>query len=371
MTKLHLKRGILTDSHTLLPDAAPLVIGDPNTLAACGWTYDTPYFTTPPKATKAQADTLAHAAQHASSILAIGSGTINDLCKMAAHQCGIPYAVIATAPSMNGYLSPNASLLHAGHKQSFAATAPRAVIADPDILAAAPTRLIQSGIGDTLCRSTVLTDVMLSHALCDTPDYHDAFSAMAQDETALLDTLEGEGDYSEALFNCLLTSGQAMADAGSSAPASQGEHMIAHLLEMFDPTLSARHYHGEIIAVTTLTMARLQEHIPSSYAKTLFPHKVIAAQCGEALAEQWHMAYEAKWASIYTTRPLPLLPKNRLDADRLETILKRAGCPTHPRDLGIDTATYTHAVTLARFSRDRFTALDLADASLLEYVSAL
>ena len=38
-------------------------------------------------------------------ILAVGSGTINDLCKFISYKMKLDYMIIATAPSMDGYAS--------------------------------------------------------------------------------------------------------------------------------------------------------------------------------------------------------------------------------------------------------------------------
>lgn len=378
MADIHAATGLLRNTDTLieryLPDAARLVVSDSQTLTACGWerlpfAYQAHHcFPSSPKATKAQADALAAEAQDATGIIAIGSGTMNDLCKYAAHHTGVPYVVIATAPSMNGYVSPNASLAEHGHKQSFAASAPQAVLADLDILRAAPPRLIASGIGDTLCRSTIVTDVQLSHHYCGTDAYEASFRAMTECEFPLLETL-GTPDSCEPLFRALITSGQAMADAGNSAPASQGEHMLAHLLEMLDLDLANRHYHGEVIAVTTLMMAKLQEKYQGQAPiKTTFPLQRMQQLFGHALAEQWQAAYAAKWHNVALELPPPAFPTTRLDAQTLEMILRKSGCSTHHSELGIDDDVMQQAMALAVFSRDRFTALDIA---VKDYISGI
>ncbi|MEY4006111.1 MAG: hypothetical protein RLZZ221_2207, partial [Verrucomicrobiota bacterium] len=62
--------------------------------------------------------------------VAVGSGTINDLVKLAAHRAGREsYLCVATAASMDGYTAFGASITHAGAKQTFSCPAPRAVVA--------------------------------------------------------------------------------------------------------------------------------------------------------------------------------------------------------------------------------------------------
>jgi glycerol-1-phosphate dehydrogenase [NAD(P)+] len=106
---------------------------------------------------------LRRASASADALVAVGSGTINDLCKYAAAQDGKPYAVFATAPSMNGYTSKNAAITVDGHKKSLAAAAPVGVFVDLTVLAAAPARMIRAGLGDSMCRSTAQADWLLSH----------------------------------------------------------------------------------------------------------------------------------------------------------------------------------------------------------------
>ena len=72
--------------------------------------------------------------------VAVGSGTINDLTKLAAHRLGRPYMVVATAASMDGYTAYGASITHRGSKQTFDCPAPLAVLADLDVIARAARR---------------------------------------------------------------------------------------------------------------------------------------------------------------------------------------------------------------------------------------
>jgi glycerol-1-phosphate dehydrogenase [NAD(P)+] len=352
----------------LVPDAGRLVVSDAHTLEACGWTLNTipfvhashHHFAQPPHADMETAEMLASLALSHQSIIALGSGTINDLCKYAAHLASIPYVIIATAPSMNGYAAPNASLRVDGYKQSVTASVPRAVLYDRDILAAAPSRLIASGIGDTLCRSTVVRDAWLSHCLLGTPFPAELFAEMQVLEQVLVTALYAgqKKQMVGALMNCLLHAGQAMSEMGNSMPASQGEHMIAHLLEMYDPTLAERHFHGEVIAVTTLTVATIyEESIALSPIFLPFPWEDLCKRFGAVIADQWQDVYEEKRVSS-TSAPPPLLSHHLLSATELRNVLTMAGCPTTPADLGIHPEIYVAAVRLARFTRNRLTVLD-------------
>jgi glycerol-1-phosphate dehydrogenase [NAD(P)+] len=169
------------------------------------------------------------------ALIAVGSGTINDLCKYAAFQDGKPYAAFGTAPSMNGYTSANAAITVGGLKRSLAARTPAGVFLDLAVLAAAPPRMIHSGLGDSLCRPTAQADWLLSHLLRDTPYRAAPFALLTGDEGALFESaatlLAGDLEAMRRLARTLVLSGLGMCSSGGSYP-SQGEHLISHYIEM-------------------------------------------------------------------------------------------------------------------------------------------
>ena len=127
----------------------------------------------------------------ADGLIAVGSGSINDITKHAAHLTKKPYAVFGTAPSMNGYTSVSAAITEDGLKKSLASTAPRGVFLDLAVLAAAPKRLIAAGFGDSICRATAQTDWLLSHLLMATHYREAPFALLAEDEAALVANAAG------------------------------------------------------------------------------------------------------------------------------------------------------------------------------------
>ena len=206
---------------------------------------------------------LRRATAQADALIAVGSGTLNDLCKYASALDDKPYAVFGTAPSMNGYTSLNAAITEHGHKKSLPAQAPVGAFFDLSILSAAPARMIRSGLGDGLCRPTSQADWLLAHILFDQPYRTLPYVLLEQDEAALLDSVEalmaGDRAAMERLVRTLVLSGFGTAIVGSSQPASQGEHLISHYIDMFIDAGRPLVFHGEQVGVTTLTMARLQE----------------------------------------------------------------------------------------------------------------
>ena len=69
-----------------------------------------------PHADAATVESIRRESADCDGLIAVGAGTINDLCKYSASQDGKPYAVFATAPSMNGYTSVNAAITVNDHK---------------------------------------------------------------------------------------------------------------------------------------------------------------------------------------------------------------------------------------------------------------
>ena len=56
--------------------------------------------------------------EHEAIPVAVGSGTINDIVKRAAHEVGRPYMCVGTAASMDGYTAFGASIEKGGLKQT-------------------------------------------------------------------------------------------------------------------------------------------------------------------------------------------------------------------------------------------------------------
>ena len=97
--------------------------------------------------------------------VAVGSGTINDLTKLAAHRAGRPYLAVATAASMDGYTAFGASIDCNGSKQTINCPAPAAVVADLDVICAAPAEMNAAGYADLLAKTTAGADWLLADAL--------------------------------------------------------------------------------------------------------------------------------------------------------------------------------------------------------------
>ena len=314
------------------------------------------------------------------ALIAVGAGTINDLCKYAAAQDGKPYAVFATAPSMNGYTSLNAAITIGGHKKSLPATAASGVFMDLTVLSQAPVRMIRSGLGDSVCRPTAQADWLLAHLLLDLPYREAPFALLVEDETKLFARSEaliaGDLEAMRRLARTLTLSGFGMTICGGSFPASEGEHLISHYAEMMAPPDWPEAFHGEQIGMTTLSMARLQMRLivggPPRLAPSAPDESSIMAHFGAELgaacwaefqgkrldadrAEALNAKLAAGWSDFQTRLQAVVVP-----ATQLEAVLQAAGAPTTPEDLGWPRDFYIEALRHAREIRNRYTFLDLA-----------
>ena len=318
-----------------------------------------------PQADEKNLKKIAKAAQDCDFIFGLGSGVISDLCKFSAAQKNISYAIFASAPSMNGYLSRNASIKISGHKKTLPATLPEAVFCDLRILKSAPLELIKAGIGDSLCFYSCWFDWYLSHKIFGTKFDEKPFKILREKMEFLLKNFRKfslrDEEFLKLLIEILLLSGEGMTMAGGSYPASQSEHLIAHAIEMKYPQIVAKKLHGEMIAVTTLTSSQLQEKILKSDSATLlkgelgnfFPQK-ITKECVKEYAQK--LALKPKkfdWPKLKKE-----LQKIHLSEARLREIFDHFGIKTSARSLGLSNQQYLECVANAKFVRNRVTCLD-------------
>jgi len=309
-------------------------------------------------------------------LVAVGSGTVSDICKYAAAQEGKPYVVFPTAASMNGYTSANASITLKGHKTSLAAQLPEAIYCDMGVICAAPPRLHKSGLGDSVARATAQTDWLLSHLLLGTPYEPLVFSWVAELEEELFANARGlalaDPASIEQLIKLLLLSGLGMTHAKGSYPASQAEHMIAHSYHMLKGSPLPATLHGEEIGVTTLLCAKLQERLMNGapiLCEAVFGAAAMQDAFGEALLPSFEEAYAPKQLrltselaeKLYANWPFiaAQLQAVSLPEAKIRQVLTQAEALVEAGALGWEDARLNQAATLARFTRDRFTCLDL------------
>lgn len=336
--------------------------------------------------------------------IAVGSGTINDLTKLAAHDTGRPYMCVATAASMDGYTAFGASITFQGAKQTFNCPAPQACLADTAIIGRAPSEMTASGYADLFAKITAGADWILADALgvekIDRQAWeivqnglHDSLS----DPTAVR---EGQENAIALLIEGLMLGGFAMQAHKTSRPASGAEHQFSHLWNMEHHSNEGKQVsHGFQVAIGTLAITALYEQFLASPID-----KLDIQACCEAWPTEEELAEEAKElfretdfpeigmtetkAKYISKKDLALqlqllkdnwgeiregLQKQLLPYEEVQRCLAEVGAPTRPEEIGVSREYLKQTFIRAQFIRRRFTVLDLAvrTNSLGEWTEAL
>lgn len=382
-----------------------MVVADRNTWAAAGvqvqavldaagGTVRAPFlYDSPTLAADMQAvEQLTQALQsHGAVPVAVGSGTLNDLTKLAAHRTQRPYLCVATAASMDGYTAFGASITWRGSKQTFECPAPTAVIADLDVLCKAPAPMNAAGYGDLMAKVTAGADWILADALGVEPIDSQAFGIVQGHLRELLAVPEGIAAGLPAaiarLAEGLMLGGFAMQAHTTSRPASGAEHQFSHLWDMqHHQHRGQAPSHGFKVAVATLAVTALYEGLlrlplerldidaccaawPDATAQEAAVRQLFAGEdfIEKAVQETRAKAVDAatlhaqlqrlrsNWASIRAALAGQLLPLPTLRA-----MLAAAGAPTTPEQIGLTPARLRAGFRQACHIRRRYTVLDLA-----------
>ncbi len=207
-------------------------------------------------------------------VIAVGTGSIHDICRKACAEEDKMLCLFATAPSMDGFASYSSPLTDGNFKITYPAKSPEVIIADTKILAKSPTELKSAGFGDMVGKYVGLIDWQVSHLL--TGEYYcEKVANLTRSATdkimALCDriTLDDE-ESAGAVFEALLLTGIGMSFTKTSRPASGTEHILSHFWEckkLLEGKLSD--FHGKKVGVATLLIMK-------EYAKLLKLEKVKA-----------------------------------------------------------------------------------------------
>ena len=193
-----------------------------------------------------------------SCIIGVGGGKSVDVGKLAAFRKHLPFYSVPTSASHDGISSPFASLKGLDRPYSIMAKPPVGILADIDVIASAPKRLLASGCGDLVSKLTAVRDWQLAHKV--TGEYYGSYSASLALMSAqvVLDGSKRIGKFSREsvrdLVEALISTGVAAGIAGSSRPCSGSEHLFSHYLDVAAPD---RGLHGEKCGIGTIMMAKL------------------------------------------------------------------------------------------------------------------
>lgn len=322
--------------------------------------------------------------------IAVGSGTLCDLVKHAGTHREKPAVLYPTAASMNGYTSGIVALKVRGLKRTLPCTPAAGIFADPAKVATAPQRMLAAGVADFLSKCSASADWRAAHLLRD--EYYDQDALRFYEGTIerVLDAAEaagrGEASAVATVLDALFMSGLSMLVAGSSSPASGGEHLLSHYIDMKQALYGTPNdLHGTQVGVGTVHCLRLWERLIGLQPDTLDIDALVDAQPGPETIEEWvredwpePVAAEvlAQWrekalepaglrAEIARFRGefeciREAVRKDLLPADKVSGAIARAGGPTRIEDTLASPEEYRKGLERARFIRNRFTVLDLA-----------
>jgi glycerol-1-phosphate dehydrogenase [NAD(P)+] len=322
--------------------------------------------------------------------VAVGSGVINDLTKLASGELSIPYLVCATAASVDGYSSFGAAIRSPeGAKQTYSCPAPKVIVADLDVMRTAPAWMTASGFADLMAKVPAGADWILAYEL-GASEWHDSSWHTVQDglKDAIGDPEGVAAMRTEPLIRFvegLMLGGFAMQDMQSSRPASGAEHLFSHLLEMRDHTFNGEIVpHGIQVGVFTLFMSRVYEKIlafdyskldieaclknwkplveqerigAEVFAGTKFPElgvKTVRAKYVEVdVIRERLESFKSRWADIRARLSAQLVP-----SAEIERSLKIVGAPISPEEIGSTVSASLADAHKTVYMRDRYMALD-------------
>lgn len=328
-------------------------------------------------------------------IVAVGTGVINDLAKFASYKMGLPYIIVATAPSMDGYASDGAALIVDNVKVSYPSQNAKAIIGDVDVLKHAPMKMIAAGLGDMLGKYSALRDWKLG-AIIEDEYYCNVVVAMVEKSVErCIDSMEGlcrrEDAAIKNLMEGLVLTGIAMSFAGTSRPASGSEHHLSHFWEMMFLLEGKKAVlHGTKVGIASVIISKLSEQLASQ--------SVDWAECEKTAKSFNHDEWKENIRTVYKNSAPGILKLaetgNRHSlADRLKRIeairknwlmivkllgtgpsphqmqnwLKQTGAPVCPSEVGIERADLYNGILFAKEIRTRYSILQLlGDIGLLE-----
>lgn len=221
-------------------------------------------------------------------LLGVGSGVVNDTCKVLAHAIGVPSAIVGTAPSMDGYAS-NSSSMEVNHvKVSLYNHCPMGILLDSEILAQAPMRMLWAGLGDMVAKYIAICEWRISNIVTGEFYCESIAQLMRAAVKKIVDAADGipkrDPDAIQSIAEGLIIAGVGMAYAEISRPASGLEHYFSHMWEMMALERGKPYdLHGIQVGIGTVLSMKLYRKI-----REIKPDR--------AKAEAWMKAYDrAEW----------------------------------------------------------------------------
>jgi len=332
------------------------------------------------------------------AVVSVGSGTISDIAKVATDRVGgIPFVLVQTAASVDGYTDNVSVVLRAGAKRTIPSRWPDVVLADTETIAAAPVELNTAGLGELLSLYTAPADWWLASRVGLDPSFHetprDLLLTFAGNPREWAPGLaDGAPAAVDQLTRVLAIRGIGTGIAGSTACLSGVEHLVSHMLDMHAAARGLETgLHGAQVGVASLVAAAAWELLLARLADSggvarrqpvdreaaertvlatfaeLDPSGSLGAECWADCARKLD-AVEANAERIDALLDeLPALLERGEPAlirvDDLAAALRAGGAAASPAELQswLDDDIWQWAVTNLHRMRNRFTVVDLLD----------
>ena len=225
-------------------------------------------------------------------LIAVGSGTVTDTTRINAERAKLPFVSVGTAPSMDGYASAVAPLLHRGLKIQRPAVCPDIIVCDLDVLATAPLSMIASGVGDVLGKYIAKADWQLGEIINGEACCPVCVEMVTNAVNALVDNVDEIAAKTEKgmriLIEALLLAGVTIMIIDNTRAVASIEHNIAQYWEMIlvqqgkEPPM-----HGASVGVTTLMVWPMFERFAKEDLSKLDLEDIKARRISREKRERW------------------------------------------------------------------------------------
>ena len=322
-------------------------------------------------------------------IISVGTGSLNDICRVASFELDKQFCIFATAPSMDGFASDTAPIIENDFKKSYFVRQPMAILADTKILAKAPAELKAAGFGDMVAKYYGILEWKIANLLIG-EYYCPAVAQITLDALAkcvsLADKVQADNEESAgAIMEALVLSGLGMKLALCSRPASGSEHVVSHYWECYKLARKMwPEFHGKKVGVASLVINRIFRNI-ADRVPTVEPHadttnwdEVYAAFSEKQIDEVKKLntptitdkidpaklkeCWEEIRQMIYND-----LPTN----DELLRLMKVAGCATTPEEINVSPELFEKGLRYHSYMRYRVLItriLPMLDLDIMDYV---
>jgi len=331
-------------------------------------------------------------------IVAVGSGVINDTCKMLAMISGRRSIIVGTAPSMDGFSSNSSSMLVDGVKVSIYDPCPIAIVLDTDILSQAPMHMLHAGLGDMLAKYVALCDWKIAN-LVNGDYYCENIAGLMRRATETIRSraaklTQRDPETVAQVGEGLVMSAITMSFAGSSRPASGLEHYFSHMWDTFDIQRGIRaDLHGIQVGVGTLLTLKIYQWLRQMKPDRARAEKMMrefdtarweadvrrrfgtSAKTVLAIEEKTHKndpARHARHLDIimeHWDKILGFMDEELPPFEEVYDLMKELGMPMTPQEIGFTAEDTREAFMGARDIRDKYICSTLIwEMGLLEEI---